>query len=148
MYASAQHINTISINQKLKYTIYFQAILVYLNPPNGVFLNKAENNGEKNISVFHFKAPYNRKHVGHYYYYYYYTITTTTIVIIFLHGLGRLSCSGIDALPSFPRASTISSSLRFVVEGVFRESGVVHSFKMVDPVLFMFGSHVLYSRDL
>jgi len=39
------------------------------------------------------------------------------------------------ALPSFPGASTISSSSRFVVEGVFRESGFVHSFKMVDPVL-------------
>ena len=32
----------------------------------------------------------------------------------------------LDALPSFPRTSTISSSSRFVVEGVFRESGVVH----------------------
>jgi hypothetical protein len=31
---------------------------------------------------------------------------------------------------------------------VFRESGVVHSFKMVDSFLFVFGSHVLYSRDL
>jgi len=66
-------------------------------------------------------------------------------IIIFLHGLGRLTCSGIDALPSFPRASTISSSSRFAVVGVFRESGVVHSFKMVDPVLFVFGSHILYS---
>jgi hypothetical protein len=37
------------------------------------------------------------------------------IIIIFLHGLGRLTCSAIDALPSFPRASTISSSSRFVV---------------------------------
>ena len=53
------------------------------------------------------------------------------IIIIFLHGLGRLTCSGIDALPSFPGASTISSSSRFVVEGVFRESGVVHSFKVI-----------------
>ena len=69
------------------------------------------------------------------------------IIIIFLHGLGRLTCSGIDALPSFPRASMISSPSRFVVEDVFRESGVVHSFKMVEPVLFVFGSHVLYSRD-
>ena len=43
---------------------------------------------------------------------------------------------------------TISSSSRFVVEGVFRQSGVVHSFKMVDPGLFVFESHVLYSRDL
>ena len=70
------------------------------------------------------------------------------IIITFLHGLGRLICSGSDALPSFPGASTIFSSSRFVVEGVFRESGVVHSFKMVDPVLFVFGSHVLYSRYL
>ena len=51
------------------------------------------------------------------------------IIIIFLHGLGHLTCSGIDALPSFPGASTVSSSPRFVVEGLFRESGVVHSFK-------------------
>ena len=42
----------------------------------------------------------------------------------------------------------ISSSSRFVVEGVFRKSGVVYSFEMVDPVLFVFGFHVLYSRDL
>ena len=70
------------------------------------------------------------------------------IIIIFGHGLGRLTFSGIDALPSFPRAPTISSSSRFVVEGVFRESGVVHSFMMVDPVLFVFGSRVLYSRAL
>ena len=69
-------------------------------------------------------------------------------IIIFLHGLGRLTCSSIDALPSFPGESTISSSLRFVVEGVFWESGVVHSFKVVDPVLFVFESHVLYSREL
>ena len=70
------------------------------------------------------------------------------IIIIIIHGLGRLTCSGIDALPSFPRASTISSSSRFVVEGAFRKSGVVHSFEMVDPVSFVLGSHVLYSRDL
>ena len=70
------------------------------------------------------------------------------IIIICLHGLGHLTCSGIDALPSFPGAPTISSSTRFVVQGVFQKSGVVHSFRMVDPVLFVFGSHVLYSRDL
>ena len=70
------------------------------------------------------------------------------MIIVFLHGLGRLTFPGIHALPSFPRESTISSSSRFVVEGVFRESGVVHSCKMVDPILFVFGSHVLYSRDL
>ena len=45
-----------------------------------------------------------------------------TIIIIFLHGLGRLNCSGIYALPSFPWASTISSSSGFVVEDVFRET--------------------------
>jgi hypothetical protein len=71
-----------------------------------------------------------------------------TIIIIFLHGLDRLTCFGIDALPYFPGASTISSLSRFVVEGVFRKSGVVHSFKVIDPVLFVFGSHGLYSRDL
>ena len=69
-------------------------------------------------------------------------------IIIFFHGLGRLNSSGIDALPSFPGASTVSSSSRFVFEGVFRQSGVVRSFKVVDPVLFVFESHVLYCRDL
>ena len=39
------------------------------------------------------------------------------IIIVFLHGLGRLTCSGIDALPSFPGASTIPSSSVFVGEG-------------------------------
>jgi hypothetical protein len=82
-----------------------------------------------------------------------YTYIIIIIIIIFfffflLHGLGRLTCSVIDALPSFPGVSTISSSSKFVFEGVFRESGVVHSFKMVAPLLFVFGSHVLYSRDL
>jgi hypothetical protein len=71
------------------------------------------------------------------------------IIIIFLYGLSRLTSSGIDALPSFPGASTISSSSSgFVHEGLFQESGVVHSFKMVHPVLFMFGSRVFYSLDL
>ena len=82
------------------------------------------------------------------YYIILYYIILYYIIIIFLHGLGRLTCSGIDALPSFPGASTISSPPRFVVESVFRKSGVVHSFEMVDPVLFVFGFHVLYSRDL
>ena len=58
------------------------------------------------------------------------------IIIIFLHWLGRWNSSGIDTLPSFPRASTISSSSRSVVEGVFRESGVVPSFKMAHQVFF------------
>jgi len=70
------------------------------------------------------------------------------IIFIFLHGLGRLTCSGIDALPSFPGASTISSSSGFVVEGVIRQSVVIHSLKVVDPILFVFGSYILYSRDL
>ena len=61
-------------------------------------------------------------------------LTFFIIIVIFLRGLGRLNCSGIDAFPSFPRACTISSSSRLVFKGVFRESGVVHSFKMVDPV--------------
>jgi hypothetical protein len=36
------------------------------------------------------------------------------IMIIFLHGLGRLTSSGIDALPYFPGASMISSPSKFV----------------------------------
>jgi hypothetical protein len=70
------------------------------------------------------------------------------IIIIFFHGFGWLTCSSIDALPSFPGASMIFSPSRFVVEGVFQKSGVVHSFKVLDPVLFVFGSRGLYSRDL
>ena len=58
------------------------------------------------------------------------------ITIIFLLGLGRLTCSGIDALPSFPGASTISSSSRFVVEGVFRESGRLGDRIPVGGVIF------------
>ena len=51
---------------------------------------------------------------------YCYRCTALIIIIIFLHGLRRLTCSGIDAMQSLPRASTISSSSsRFVVEGVF-----------------------------
>ena len=50
-------------------------------------------------------------------------------------------------MPSFPGASTVSSSSRFVVEGVFRVSGVVQAFKVVGRVLFVFEAHVLYSRD-
>jgi hypothetical protein len=47
-----------------------------------------------------------------------------------------------------PGTSTISSPSMFLVEGVFRKSGVVRSFKVNDPVLLVFGSYVLYSRDL
>jgi hypothetical protein len=72
----------------------------------------------------------------------------TIIIIIFLYVLGSLTCSGIDVLPSFPGAATISSPSMFVVEGVFWKSDVVHYFEMVDPVLFVFGSPVLYSRNL
>ena len=43
--------------------------------------------------------------------------------------------------------NTNNSSSRFVVEGVFRQSGVVRPFKVVDPVLFIFVSHVLYSSS-
>jgi hypothetical protein len=52
-----------------------------------------------------------------------------------------LTCSSINALPSFSGTSMISSSSGFVVEGTFRKSGVVHSSKTVNPVLFVFGSH-------
>jgi hypothetical protein len=37
------------------------------------------------------------------------------IIVIFVRGLGLLNCSGIDALPSFPGASTLSSSSSFVL---------------------------------
>jgi hypothetical protein len=76
------------------------------------------------------------------------TKKSPAFIIIFLYGSGRLNSSGIEALPSFAVASTISSSSTFVVEGVFRKSGVVHPFEMVYPVLFVFGFHVLYSRGL
>ena len=49
------------------------------------------------------------------------------ISFFFLHALGRLTCSGIDALPSFPGASTISSSSRFAVEGVSWWGGLLAS---------------------
>ena len=78
----------------------------------------------------------------------YVPILTCVVIIIFFHGLGRLTCSGIDALPSFPEASTTSSSSRFVVEGVFRESGVVHSFKVDDPVFFcIWVSRLVFQRS-
>jgi hypothetical protein len=61
-------------------------------------------------------------------------IVIITVIIIFLHRLDKLTCYGTDALSLFSRASKISSSSRFVVELVFRKSGVVHYFKIVDPV--------------
>ena len=94
-------------------------------------------------------------------YYYYFCFLHRLIIIIiiiiiffffffffFYHVLVLLPCSGIDALPSFLRASTISPSPRFIFEDVFQQSDVVHSFKMVDPVLFVYGFHIFYSRDL
>jgi hypothetical protein len=44
----------------------------------------------------------------------------TVIIIIFLHGLGRLTCSGIDALPSFSGAPT---SFMTVKSGLFVIAG-------------------------
>jgi len=43
--------------------------------------------------------------------------------VIFLHGLGRLTCYGIHQLPSFPRASTISSSSSRFVQGGTKKTG-------------------------
>ena len=100
------------------------------------------------LYVFESHVLYSRDLQFFYYVFASYFIQPCVSTIVFFHGLGRLTCSGIDALPSFPGASTISSSSRFVVEGVFRQSGVLHSFMVVDPVLFVFVSHVLYSRDL
>jgi len=68
------------------------------------------------------------------------------IIIIFLHGLGRLNCSGIDGLSSFPEASTISSSSRFVVEGVFRKSGVVHSFNVQGCAYLLMSTLIFLGR--
>jgi hypothetical protein len=62
-------------------------------------------------------------------------------IIFFLNGLDRLTCSDIAG-------STISVPWRFVFDGVFRQSGVVQSFKVPDPVLFVFESRGLYFRDL
>ena len=120
-------------------------ILSALHNFTNMFLLSEEQTGEgweplkqhlfrnKSILVFNFKGsfffPIFRKFLH-----------VIIIIIIFLHGLSRLNCSSIDALPSFPRASTISSSSRFVVEGVFRKFCVVRSFEMVDPLLFVFGS--------
>jgi len=86
--------------------------------------------------------------VGHLSHSHFFIIFIIIIIIIFLHGLGRLTCSGIDALPSLPGASTIYSSSGFVVEGVIRQSVVINSLKVVDPILFAFGSYIFYSRDL
>jgi len=36
MYTSTQYINVNSINQKLVCTIYFEALMIYLNPPNDI----------------------------------------------------------------------------------------------------------------
>jgi hypothetical protein len=63
------------------------------------------------------------------------------IIIIFLHGLGRLTCSGIDALPSFSGASS-----RFVVEGMFWKSGVVHSFNVQGRVSLLMSTLIFLGR--
>ena len=67
-----------------------------------------------------------RKSASNYYYYYLILILffftkviakanyITIIIIIFLHGLCRLTCPGIDELPSFPGAFAIPSSPAFV----------------------------------
>jgi len=70
------------------------------------------------------------------------------IIIVCLRGFGRLTCCGIDSLPSFPGTYAISSSSGFVFEGVFLESLVVHSLKVDNSILFVFGIYILYSRVL
>ena len=75
-------------------------------------------------------------------------VVVKIIIIMFFHGLGRLTCSSIDVLPSHPGVSTISSSSGLVIENMFWKSGVVHSSEVVDPILFIFGPYILYSRDL
>jgi len=115
-------------------------VLAYL-PPSKLHKTQGDDASKDTKAFFLFKALF---HSGRIFTF----IVIIIIIIIFLHVLGRLTCSGIDALSSFPGASTISSSSRFLVEGVFRESGVVRSFKVVDPVLSVLESHVMYSRDL
>jgi hypothetical protein len=61
MYASSQYINIIGISQKLVCTIQLQAILVYLNHPNGILQGKVEKQWRQSISLFQ-TIPY-RKHV-------------------------------------------------------------------------------------
>jgi hypothetical protein len=41
------------------------------------------------------------------------------IIIIFFHGLGRLTCAGIDALPSFPGRLSFSPSVSEAVRLCF-----------------------------
>jgi hypothetical protein len=52
MCASSQYVNIISISQKLMRAISFQAILVYLNPLNGIFQSKVEKQWRESISLF------------------------------------------------------------------------------------------------
>jgi hypothetical protein len=40
-------------------------------------------------------------------------------LLLLLHGLGHLTCSSINMLPSHPGVSKISSSSRLVIEGTF-----------------------------
>ena len=45
------------------------------------------------------------------------------IIIFLLHGLDRLTCSGIDALPSFPGASTIRGCASLLMSTLFSLEG-------------------------
>jgi len=52
---------------------------------------------------------------------YLFQVCSLKIIIILLHGLGPLTCSGIDALPSFPGASTfVENILKIIFEILFK----------------------------
>lgn len=73
------------------------------------------------------------------------------IIIIFRYGLGRLISSGSDTLSSFPGASTVSSLFRFVVQGVFRKSGVSILSKWCDKIIWqemLVAEFTVTTRDL
>ena len=136
-----------SVRQKLKFYIYiYVCVYVYTNSRTPLtrrwlYGSPIIRNGlvlRVNISIYFYglkSSPF-------------FKYTIIIIIIFLLHGLGRLTRSGIDALSSFAGASTVSSYSTFVVEGVFRVSDDVRYLEVVDPVLFVFESHVLYSRDL
>jgi len=68
------------------------------------------------------------------------------IIIIFLHGLGLLTCSGIDEFPSFPGASTIPSPSGYACMCVYiqqiQNGRCFHSCSLARaPSWYFFSSH-------
>ena len=106
-----------SVRQKLKFYIYiYVCVYVYTNSRTPLtrrwlYGSPIIRNGlvlRVNISIYFYglkSSPF-------------FKYTIIIIIIFLLHGLGRLTRSGIDALSSFAGASTVSSYSTFVVEGV------------------------------